>query len=147
MNINEVNIRSGQVVDAAMKVHSALGPGLLESAYEACLAHELRRRGLRVLVRLPLPVVYAGVRLELGFKADLLVDDVVIVMSARMRRAIVSAASGRARAAAPAVSRAIAPGSEIKPITAADRLSTDSPACGRLIAAPAASSVRAFTAW
>ena len=79
MNASEINHRSGQVVDAAMRVHSALGPGLLEGAYEACLAHELRRRGLRVLVQVPLPVVYDGLRIELGYRADLLVDDAVVV--------------------------------------------------------------------
>jgi GxxExxY protein len=79
MQIDEINDRSGQVVDAAMRVHSVLGPGLLESAYEACLAYELRRRGLRVHVQLPLPVVYEGIRIELGYRADLLVDDAVLV--------------------------------------------------------------------
>jgi GxxExxY protein len=54
MNINDV---SGQVVDAAMKVHSALGPGLLESAYQGCLLHELRKRGLKVAREVQLPVV------------------------------------------------------------------------------------------
>ena len=70
---------SGQVVDAAMKVHSALGPGLLESAYEACLAHELRVRGLRVRTQVPLAVVYDGVRIEMGYRLDLLVEESVIV--------------------------------------------------------------------
>jgi GxxExxY protein len=79
MNINEINVRSGQVVDAAMRVHSALGPGLLESAYEACLAYELRKRGLRVLAQVPLAVVYEGVRIELGYRVDLLVDDAVVI--------------------------------------------------------------------
>jgi GxxExxY protein len=79
MNVNEINDRSGRVVDAAMKVHSALGPGLLESAYEACLAYELRKRGLRVLAQVPLAVVYDGVRIELGYRVDLLVDDTVVV--------------------------------------------------------------------
>ena len=55
MNSGEINDRSGQVVDAAMKVHSKLGPGLLEGAYEACLTHELRRRGLRVQTQLAIP--------------------------------------------------------------------------------------------
>ena len=67
------------VVDAAMKVHSALGPGLLESAYEACLAHELRRRGHAVRTQAPLAIEYDGVRVEVGYRLDLLVDDVVIV--------------------------------------------------------------------
>ena len=79
MNVDAINDRSGQVVDAAMRVHSALGPGLLEGAYEACLAYELRQRGLRVLAQLPLPVVYEGVRIELGYRVDLLVDDAVVV--------------------------------------------------------------------
>jgi GxxExxY protein len=76
MNINEV---SGQIVDAAMKVHSALGPGLLESAYEACLAHELRKRGRKVLSQMVLPLVYDGVEIDAGYRIDLFVDDVVIV--------------------------------------------------------------------
>ncbi|MGH9600894.1 MAG: GxxExxY protein [Terriglobales bacterium] len=76
MRTNEV---SGTIVDAAMKVHSALGPGLLESAYETCLVHELRKRGLTVESQVPLPVIYDGVRLECGYKLDLLVEDTVIV--------------------------------------------------------------------
>ena len=70
---------SGEVVDAAMKVHSKLGPGLLESAYEACLAHELRTRGFRVHVQGPLPITYEGVRIELAYRIDLLVDEAVVV--------------------------------------------------------------------
>lgn len=70
---------SGAVIDAAMRVHSVLGPGLLESAYSACLAHELRRRGLKVLCEVPLPVVYDGVKLEAGYRLDMLVEDSVVV--------------------------------------------------------------------
>jgi GxxExxY protein len=70
---------SGHVVDAAMKVHTALGPGLLESAYQACLAHELRKRGLHVVTELLLPVHYDGISIEVGYRIDLLVEDVVIV--------------------------------------------------------------------
>jgi GxxExxY protein len=70
---------TGQVVDAAMKVHSALGPGLLEKAYQVCLLHELRKRGLRVLPEVSLPVIYDGIRIDAGFKIDLLVEDAVIV--------------------------------------------------------------------
>ena len=70
---------SGEVVDAAMRVHSTLGPGLLESAYEACLAYELRERGLSVLAQLPLPVRYKGVRLDVGYRIDLLVENAVVV--------------------------------------------------------------------
>ena len=74
-----INDRSAQVVDAAMRVHSALGPGLLEGAYAACLAYELRCRGLSVLAQHPLPVVYKGTQVELGYRLDLLVEDAVIV--------------------------------------------------------------------
>ena len=70
---------SGQVVDAAMMVHTALGPGLLESAYEACLAHELRLRGLEVAVQVPLPVIYRGAEVNVGYRLDLLVENEVVV--------------------------------------------------------------------
>lgn len=70
---------SGNVVDAAIKVHSALGPGLLEGAYEACLAHELRKRGLNVRAQVPLPVLYDGVRINVGYRVDLLVEGTVVV--------------------------------------------------------------------
>ena len=76
MNNNEI---SGAVVDAAMKVHSALGPGLLESAYAVCLTHELVKRGLKVNCEVPVLVVYDGVRLEAGYRLDMLVEDTVIV--------------------------------------------------------------------
>jgi GxxExxY protein len=70
---------SGMVVDAAYKIHTKLGPGLLESVYEAVLAYELEQRGLRVVRQQPIPVVYEGVYLEIGFRADLIVEDKVIV--------------------------------------------------------------------
>ena len=70
---------SGAVVDAAMKIHSALGPGLLESAYAACLKHELIKRGLTVSCEVPLPVVYDGVKLEAGYRLDMVVEDTVVV--------------------------------------------------------------------
>jgi GxxExxY protein len=75
----ERNEISGVVVDAAMKVHSALGPGLLESAYAVCLKHELVKRGLKVASEVPLPVVYDGVTLEAGYRLDLVVEDTVVV--------------------------------------------------------------------
>ncbi len=68
-----------QVVDAAYRVHSKLGPGLLESVYEACVVHELKHRGLTVCQQLSLPVVYDGMRLETGLRVDLLVENCVIV--------------------------------------------------------------------
>ena len=70
---------SHAVIAAALKVHSALGPGLLESAYEACLAHELRKAGLKVETQIGLPVVYDGIRLDLGYRIDMLVNDLVVV--------------------------------------------------------------------
>ena len=70
---------SHAVITAAMKVHSALGPGLLESAYEACLLHELCKMGLKVEAQLALPVVYDGVRLDVGYRIDLMVEDLAVV--------------------------------------------------------------------
>jgi len=74
-----VNRVSGAVVDSAMRVHSLLGPGLLESAYDACLAHELRKRDFRVDTQVGLPVVYDREKLDLGYRIDLIVDGLVIV--------------------------------------------------------------------
>lgn len=75
----EINQVSGLVIDAAMKVHSALGPGLLESAYEACLIYELGKRGMKVESQMPLPVLYDGVKIDAGYKIDIMVNDAVIV--------------------------------------------------------------------
>jgi len=70
---------SHAIITAAMRVHSELGPGLLESAYQACLQHELQRASVRSANQVGLPVVYRGVKLELGYRMDLLVEDLVIV--------------------------------------------------------------------
>jgi GxxExxY protein len=67
------------IIGAAIAVHRALGPGLLESAYEACLGYELRQRGLRVEAQFPLPVVYNSVRLDCGCRLDLFVERQVII--------------------------------------------------------------------
>jgi GxxExxY protein len=75
----EKNQVSGTIIDCALKVHTALGPGILESVYETCLAHELRKAGLRVRTQVPVPVVYDGLKLESGLRLDLLVEEVVIV--------------------------------------------------------------------
>jgi GxxExxY protein len=75
----DINKLSGAIVDAAMKVHSTVGPGLLESAYEACMFYELRKRGLRALSQVVFPLIYEGVTLETGYRVDLLVEDMVIV--------------------------------------------------------------------
>jgi GxxExxY protein len=74
-----MNILSGEIVDAALQVHRALGPGLLESVYEVVLAHELRKRGLDVRRQYPIPIAYGGINLEVGFRADLLVENKIIV--------------------------------------------------------------------
>ena len=76
MHINEI---SGGIVDAAMKMHTTLGPGLLESAYEVCLRHELAQRGLHVRSQVSLPVEYDGVKLDAGYRIDLLVQNAVII--------------------------------------------------------------------
>ena len=70
---------TGAVVDAAMKIHTALGPGLLESVYEKCLKHELSKRGLRVESQVWLPVTYDGMLIEGGYKIDLLVEGQVVI--------------------------------------------------------------------
>src|SRR5207249_8841199 len=70
---------SHAVITAAMKVHTELGPGLLESTYTACLQYELSHDGFRSATQVGLPVVYRGVKLELGYRIDLLVEDLLVV--------------------------------------------------------------------
>jgi GxxExxY protein len=70
---------SHDVISAAMKVHSALGPGMIESVYEVCLAHELRKGGHTCETQVALPVSYDGLQLDAGYRIDILVDDLVIV--------------------------------------------------------------------
>ena len=70
------NVTSG-IIGAAIDVHRALGPGLLESAYEACLAYELIQREMKVEQQKPLPLIYRDVQLDCGYRIDLLVDDAV----------------------------------------------------------------------
>jgi GxxExxY protein len=67
------------VVNAAFRVHQTLGPGLLESVYEAAMAHELKKAGLMVMSQVPVPVIYDSEDLGVGFRADLIVEDLVIV--------------------------------------------------------------------
>jgi GxxExxY protein len=67
------------IVDAAFAVHQELGPGLLESAYEACLSHELRLRGVNHQVQLPVPLNYKGMRIEVGYRADVIVEEKLLV--------------------------------------------------------------------
>ncbi|MBI3585692.1 MAG: GxxExxY protein [Ignavibacteriales bacterium] len=75
-NLNEI---TDKIIGAAINVHRVLGPGLLESAYEACLAFELLQLGLKVEQQKPLPVVYKSVQLDCGYRLDLLVEESVIV--------------------------------------------------------------------
>jgi GxxExxY protein len=67
------------IVDSAIKVHRALGPGLLESAYQTCLAYELRSCGLDVKCEVPLPVRYGELRVDAGYRIDMLIDDCVVI--------------------------------------------------------------------
>jgi GxxExxY protein len=74
-----INLTSEKVIGGAIQVHRCLGPGLLESTYEACLVWELQQRGLRVATQVPLPIVYGEVRLTVGYRLDLVVEDTLIV--------------------------------------------------------------------
>jgi len=76
MTTNEL---TGAIIGAAIEVHRRLGPGLLESAYRACLSYELRKRGFEIQEEVPVPVLYDDVQLECGFRADLIVNRTVVV--------------------------------------------------------------------
>jgi GxxExxY protein len=67
------------IIAAAMKVHSKLGPGVLESAYEACLEHELRKRGFKVERQKALPIIYDDIQIDCGYRLDLVVNDEVVI--------------------------------------------------------------------
>jgi GxxExxY protein len=71
--------RTSPIIGAAIEVHRNLGPGLLESAYEECLCHELHLRGMDCKRQVPLPVLYKGLKLDCGYKIDLIVQDEVVV--------------------------------------------------------------------
>lgn len=75
----EINQITHEILDSAYKVHTALGHGLLESAYRTCLAYELRKKGLKVEEEKPVPIIYEEVKLECGYRMDLLVEDAVVV--------------------------------------------------------------------
>lgn len=70
---------AGVIVDAGLKVHMALGPGLLESAYERCLAYEIEKRGHAVQQQVELPIVYDGISLDAGYRIDLLIEGAIVV--------------------------------------------------------------------
>lgn len=75
----DLNSISYDIIGCAYKVHAALGPGLLESTYEVCLSHKLNELGYKVETQKPLPVVFEGIKLDAGYRIDLLVNDLVIV--------------------------------------------------------------------
>ena len=75
----DIEIVAREVVDSAMKVHTVLGPGLLESAYKACLVYELQKRGLSVQSEVELPITYDSVKVSAGYRIDLIVDERVII--------------------------------------------------------------------
>jgi GxxExxY protein len=70
---------TGRIIGCAMRVHSVLGPGLLESAYRLCLTHELKKNGLDAKTEVDLPVIYDGVRLDAGYRLDLIVEQIVVL--------------------------------------------------------------------
>jgi len=76
MTENEI---ATQIVDVAFKIHTTLGPGLLESVYETVMSYELQKRGLRVRRQQAIPVIYEDVRMDLGFRADLIIGSKVVV--------------------------------------------------------------------
>jgi GxxExxY protein len=76
---NKYNLLSEQIIGAAIEVHKSLGPGLLELAYEACLCHELNLRGISFESQVDLPVSYKGVKLNTGYRMDLVVNKLIIV--------------------------------------------------------------------
>ena len=76
MELNEI---SSRLLGAALKVHTGIGPGVLESVYQTCMHHELKKAALRVDAQVAVPVQYDGLQLESGYRIDLLVEDVVIV--------------------------------------------------------------------
>lgn len=75
----ELETLTGRILQAAFRVHSVMGPGLLESVYEAALTHELRKTGLRVATQVEVPAVFDGIKLEVAFRADMIVEMQVIL--------------------------------------------------------------------
>jgi GxxExxY protein len=74
-----INDITHEIMDSAYRIHSKLGPGLLESAYRTCLSYELRKKGLKVEEEKPLPLVYEEIYLDCGYRLDMLIEDTVIV--------------------------------------------------------------------
>jgi GxxExxY protein len=80
MSREELNLVAKRALDAAYHVHTAFGPGLLESAYSACLVYELRQSGLEVKIEVPVPIYYRGIKMtDVGYRLDILVEDELVV--------------------------------------------------------------------
>jgi GxxExxY protein len=77
--MNMIDKVAAEIVDAALKIHKELGPGLLESAYETCMEHELLKRGYQVERQKSQPVYYDGIIIDVGYRIDLLVNDMIII--------------------------------------------------------------------
>ncbi|MBN1521129.1 MAG: GxxExxY protein [Candidatus Aureabacteria bacterium] len=77
--LGEINQITKEIVDSAIAVHNELGPGLLESTYEACLVYELGKKGLKVEQQKALPITYKDIKLDCGYRIDILVDEKVII--------------------------------------------------------------------
>ena len=77
---------TGQIIKASLRVHTILGPGLLESAYRLCLAHELTQRGVQVQSEIPVPIAYDGLVIDVGYRIDLLVEKCVVVELKTVRK-------------------------------------------------------------
>lgn len=75
----EIEEAAAAAVDSAYKVHTALGPGLIESVYEACLAYELRKRGLQIQTQVDLPIIYDGITISSGLRPDVLIENTLLV--------------------------------------------------------------------
>ena len=79
MSVNNIEIVSRNIVNSAIKVHKALGPGLLESVYQRCLSYELEKLSLDVKCECEIPVYYQTIKIDLGFRADMIIEDAIII--------------------------------------------------------------------
>ena len=79
LSVEQINQLSRRIIEAAMQVHKTLGPGLLESAYEACLAYELKERGMKAFTQVAMPITYGEVQLDAGYRVDVIVEDAILL--------------------------------------------------------------------
>jgi GxxExxY protein len=82
----DIETTATRIVEAAIKIHRTLGPGLLESAYQKCMAYELHCRGSKARCEVPLPIKYEKIQIESGFRVDMIVDDLVIIENKTVER-------------------------------------------------------------